>query len=477
MYLRNSNFNSMVLRLYVSILLLLTNTIEVSCAAEQPTQPSTLAVTAENPNIAQVSKQLLLKSVELNRFVLRYRLEADKQPKSRIWRYPLTQEVASSGHATYDIVAINQYGSHMNDPDLINKNALRGGQNASLVGSTVAGGGSALELSATFMRALMNKKQGYDPIGSEQHFLSCLKEIDGLIAQRDRIASTFEDENTRQILLLEGKILHELRNYQVAEFLAFHEDMTGYLSYEGTYYFLDVATRTLEACSSIYSLKALHNEKYAGTSSILFTIGGVAVMASPLVASAVGYMVKKHNRQRFLHKFNEQITTNSAALQDDLHHLQTLRDLAATQSSASIGRLSERLSLYTTEGKSFQSALEQETKQARIRSKVAIQSNIFGPLIGSTTVTQGILKMTAYFDYKHLPTTPDKLVIADKLYYAGSIVGLVGSAASFSITASLLASSLHYRQQLAREKRLPRHLLEQRLAYLDEMEKEINAMP
>jgi hypothetical protein len=426
--------------------------------------------------LADISKQILLKSIELNRFSLQYRLEADKQPKTRIWRYPLSQEVAPSGYITADVIGISQYGSHWSNPEAVSEPSLRSGYITSLIGSSVSGAGSGLEFTATVLRAIENKKKGYDPIGSERRFLTGLKELDVLIDKRDSIASSYSDGDTRQMLFLEGSIIRRLRNYQVAEFLTFHQDMTGYLAYEGAYYLFDVATRALGVSSSICSIRGTYDTRYLGPASILFTLQGAGVMISPLAATFVGYLTKRHNRHRLLRKLNEQICINSTALEDDLQKLQALRKEASPQTMTSVGKLSKRLFLYTIEGYLFQTALDQETKQVRIRNKVAIQSNIFGPLIGSTSIAQGILKMIAYYDYRRPPTTFHKLCVAGHLSYAGSLIGLPGASASLGITGFMLGNSLLHNHKLAKEGHLPKQLLEKRLAYLDELETEVRQM-
>jgi hypothetical protein len=453
------------------VVLLLSHTVLPSYCAESATAAA-VANTDDYKKLSSVSKQLLLKAIELNRYILLYRLNADKQPKTRIWRYPLSQEVAPACIGASDIIKIDQFGRHMNDPLNVSTQALRAGFNTALVGATISGAGSGIEFTSTLMRMFANKINGYDTSGSRRHFIECLKEIDRLLAQREAVANSFNDGKVKEILVLENTIMHELRNYQIAEFFAFHGDMTGNLAYEGTYYSLDVVSRTLQATTQICALRGIKQPQYAGAATIILTLSGISIIAAPLVATAVGHIVKKRNQRKFLRLLKEEVRLDAATLQQNLARLQELKDQAPEWPSE-LPQLSQRVAIYTNAGKFFQSQLQQETDSARLRGKVAIQSDIFGPIIGSINTTQGILDMTSYYDYTRIPTTLPRLTTADKLSYSAAILGVTSSAASLTITAALLYSSLSLQQRQTKEGRLPTQILQQRLASLDRLEEEI----
>jgi hypothetical protein len=130
----------------------------------------------------------------------------------------------------------------------------------------------------------------------------------------------------------------------------------------------------------------------------------------------------------------------------------------------------QRLAVYTESDSLFVKQLDNETRVMRRLQEVALQTNIIGPPIGGTLMTQGILGTVGYYKY---PRRPRKLL---NLGYAGAIVGTVGTSANVVGTAAWLLSSMVYEHKLQRDKQMPEQLIKARLDHLDDLQKVLVAL-
>lgn len=426
-------------------------------------------------DVQGITQKILLKAIELNRFIIHYRLETQKQPKTRRLRYAASQEGGLALLMAYDILTTEQFGKGRRDPLKISIPTVRKALNCALVGESVALGGSVLELGSNFLKSVKDKKNGFDSKTANNFFFKTLRELDDLSLERDRVVEANSSHPAYELLATEGKVLHALRDYYVLEYATFYKEARGIKVYENTFYFLNAATNSVGLASILCGLKSLSVPKYNGPANILFIGAGAIAISAPLLATAAGKGIARHANHVLVKVLHKEPTVDYTALEASRAHLKELVASTDQTSLQSVGPIEERMALYRTADKGFQATLAAESKQLRHLRKVAVESNFFGPLIGGAVMTQGILGTRAYYRYGKNPTLSNARK-STVLNYAGSIVGLTGFASGLGITAEGLVANAIYDRRLKKKHQRPEDLLEDHLKLLDKVEISVKAM-
>ncbi len=479
---------------------------------------------------SDLTKELLLNGIELERFSLNYRLESARQPKFRRLRYFLSQETAAAGILAFEIVGDQQFGRGKNgllavspkdvagrlrqavallqakagsnstplllDPKSLNgsvptplklavgnhlktvggslltisPNALKGATATVTTTSIIGGAGSCLELASNALLAIKNKKRGFDPHSANKFVADKLKQIDAILAKRNALVQAHSDYPGYARAVLEGKILQELRNAFVEEYSTFHADARQFAALTNMYYFLNACTYALGATGGGLAYKAVKQPTLNGPANILFIVTGAMFMATPIVATLTGKIVRKQAYDSFCKQIGEKPDYDPTELTADRAKFEQL--LAQAKEGNLIPELPgvDRAAIYTDSQDRFTAQLKSETAIIGHLDKVAFQSSLFGPIIGSTLMTQGIIGTNGYYKYTYNP----KKQFAD--YYAGAVVGTVGGGLAVVATTASLLAEWSYENKLRKQNRMPSQLIEERLKHLDELEKSVRAI-
>lgn len=424
------------------------------------------SATADNftQQYTAITKQVLLKGVELERFSLNYRREAFKQPKFRRLRYFLTQETGASCILAFEIIADKQFGIRKHHPLRISSSALHGAFTTAMVGAIIAGAGSCLELSSNTLLAIENKRHGFDPASANRFVISRLKELDQLLAEREALVAAHHDHPGYARAVVEGRIISELRQAFINEYGHFHADARGYATVSNLFYVFNAATTAIGATAAGIAYKSVTEAKLVGPANILFIVTGSLAMASPLLSTAAGSLIRQHDYNSVLRKLGEKQKLDPSQLTADRLQLEQLLPDSQGSLMPALPAV-DRLALYTESDQLFQKQLANETHILRHLEQVAIESNLLGPAIGGCLMTQGILGTVGYYKYTFRPR---KLL---NLSYNGAVIGTAGAGLAVVATAASLLASWSYENRLRKENRLPAQLIEQRLAHIDEVEK------
>lgn len=476
--------------IFCQFLLLCTVSSYSTAAEQQQQQQRSLAqsvvekfIDADQVHLGTVTRLLILKAIEFNRFILHYRLESDKQPKFRLWRYFLAEEALAGCNVGYDTILVGQLGTHLSTPQAVSRSALRSAMTTSLIGTTIGASGSVIELSSNVIRGFKNRSRGFDVPTATRYFVRILREFDDLMAERDYIVQLHRSDNSYNTFVLESKVYRQLRNFYLHEFLQFHEDTAAYRNYETAFYALNAIGDSSAASAALVGLGGLRQSGPNLASNIMYTTSGAFVTIAPLLSSAVGSLVKKHTHRLLLRQLGPLPEVDIKELQDDVQKLEALN--AATMhddNSLSTVQIALELARFTQTGQHFQSLLEEETAHLKTLSKVAVQTNTLGPAIGATALTEGFLGTIGSSgaskspNYGQFSSSTGFSKSAVALNFAGAITGLAGSATSATANIGILRAHARYTRRLAREHRAPEQLALRRLEILDNLEDATEAM-
>lgn len=436
---------------------------------QQLTLPACAADDDFSRRYTQLTKKIMLSGIEMERYSLKYRLANSRQPRFRRLRYFLGQETGAACGLAFEIVDTEETRKGKRNPLKISQPALKRGLTTAMVGSTIAGAGSAFELTANLAHGIKMRKEGYGSKAANEFIASHLKEIDALLAEREALVSSQPNHPAHERAVVEGRVLACMRDAFVQEYAEFYANTKGYHAFQNSFFLLNSGYNAVTAVAAGYGLGGVSQPKYNGTTNILFIVAGAMASASPVISTATGIMVRKCAKRSLQKKLNETPDFKLSDLSEQQRLLEQMLPGAQGSLMPSLPATA-RAAMYTQSNQLFQKQFNAETRTARHLEKVALQTSELGPVIGSTLMTQGILGTVGVYKY---PTRPRKQLA---LLYDGAIVGTVGTSMAVVGNAAWLLMSWSYERRLKKQNRLPAQLIEQRLQHLDELESTVSAL-
>jgi hypothetical protein len=444
-------------------------TLQAACVSPSLAEPTLTSSANFSQEYTGVTKKILLVGIELERFSLNFRMESARQPKFRRLRYFLAQETGAACGLAFEVVGDDQFGKGRRRPLQVSKPALHGALATAMTGSIIAGSGSCLELGSNLLQSIKNKRHGYDHRTANKYVVAKLKEIDQLLAQREAIVASHSDIPGYERAVVEGRILHEMRNCFVNEYSHFNADTASYLAFQNLFFLLNASYNAVGAVGAGVAYKAVNTPRLNGPANILFIVSGGMAAVSPLVSSLGGKLVRKQASDSLAKELIEKPNFDAGAFAAQCKKLEELPPVGEGSLIPSLPA-TQRLALYTQSDDLFQKQIESETKTMRKLEKVAVQTSLLGPVIGGLLMTQGILGTYGYYNYT---IRPRKQI---NQYFYGSVVGTVGTSMAVVGNAAWLLSSYSYEHRLSKKKELPVQLIKERLEHLDDVEKTVVAL-
>ncbi|MCA0315783.1 MAG: hypothetical protein LCH63_18340 [Candidatus Melainabacteria bacterium] len=444
-----------------------TNSTDITTGAD--TAASAISGDEFSRQYTQLTKKILSESIALERYSLNYRLENTKRSRACQLLYFGSQEASAATLLAFEVIAMKEFDKGRKRPLTINQNNLKGGLRAAQVGSIIAASGSGMQLAVNAARYIKAKQKGYDTASANRRVTEKLKEIDRLMAERDKLISANTAHPGHGRALIESKILLALRESFVDEYAQFSANSRSEAAARNLFFLMNCSYNVIGAVGAGLGYKAVTEPTWNGPSNICFTISGAMAMGTPLLASALLWT----ERQLILKAQKKRKLSQEASLQELEKEIRNLHAVDGDNTGALIPTLpsTQRFALYSQSGSLFTKQLENEMTTIHRLNKVAVQSSVTGPIIGGLLMTQGILGTRGY--YKYFPSRPRKQL---DLGYKGAIVGTVGSSLALVGNVAWLLASINYENRLRKNNSLPEQLIADRLKHLDEVEKIVSAL-
>ncbi len=415
-------------------------------------------------NLSELTSEILLKEIDLERYYLKYKIAANKEPRLRELRYFLGQQASLGLFMAGDIATINDTGKHLDSPENISVKSLKGAIKTELIGSIIGGASSTFELCSNSFTAWKNAKHKRNPNSVKRVIKSRLEELSNLLNEREILVEQQKASPAYRIFVTESTLLKCYRDACLAEFAQIYADLKSYQSSENVYYFLSAAYYSLYSAAAGLAYSGFRNSQYISPSIVTGMIGdGLSILSAPASFFSKkilnAYYSKKIYKQ--FHEKVYDIDTLSDRALTDLHNC-VLHSEDATLAKAGPVRL--RLMAYDLWCQRYDEYVSKETEQLRRYNKIALQSVIFGPIISGSFLAQDLLGAAAYYGNK------DRLRTANNLTFAGAITAGAGSALGIGASTWYFVDETLNKKRLKKEQKLPEQLLQQRLKTLDEIE-------
>lgn len=420
--------------------------------------------------IEHYTTEILLKEIDLERYYNKYRLISSSDPKFRYHRYFLLQQAAAGLTLGSYIGSCTDLGRNLTTPDRISRRTAENTTKVGFIGVVFQGGSSAIELASNISTTIKHKVKKVDPKSTAKNIQTRLNEIDSLMAQRSSLVEQIENKEGADILRAEGRVLKYFRDWCLNEFADIYADAKSYQASNSVYYVLDIASATLYGASYLISLRALDKPHLFNPSAKVGIVGdGFGIASAPVASWTYSYLFKYH-RKKLGKNMNENFYDPEETAKAEILALKSRVERSQALSQSLLDNIHARLSLIDFWSCEYDDFIAKTTLEDRRFQKVALQSNISGPIISTAFLAQDIMSLVAANSLKNKPMK------ATTLGFISTIPPLVASGASLLLTTYWAVDEGIHQHILKKKGHLPDQLVARRFATLGEVETKIQQL-
>lgn len=453
-----------------------TNAVPDTSANFAPDSIATLPANSDAPRaVEELTRQILLKEIALERFNLNYKQNAAKQGRWKGLRYSLWGISNSALGLAGGITSVYNRGIHVNRASQVKGGLQENANTLSMIGSIIGAGAAGQEMLINGWHEFQAYKKGFSPGIARKHVFGILADMERLQSQRDALVK-MEQSNPSlapqaRVHEIEGRVIDDLKDQSLLEFKRFHLGARKLLSFQQMQYFFDIASNSTAAIGYNFAFLSLYRKRRVWNyrAGVMLTISGALVMGGPLVSRVFSRVVSRYHGSTLKESIAAAENKDLSKLEKDMRELESFcrqdKDYCPTIYSAL-----ERCKGYGERSRIFQNQLQQASEQLAKSRLIATENVAAGLYTGGSRVAGGILFIIpGYLQlYNRSGERPTK--VTNDLLLASGIIGLPASAFKLADTVRIQGRGEYDRWKLAKEGRLPGQLISTRLSQLDEME-------
>lgn len=463
------------MRLFSSLLVVILLVSQPALAQEQSSSPviegGESAALAQISEVARLSLLVLRKEIELQRFNIAYRLNVAKQGRWKGLRYFLSQETNAALSLSGGVIGVNERFKNFESVNKINVRNLETGNILSIAGQAVGAAGSGLEFAINTHHHLQARKMGFSTKKANAYVRQLKVEIDDLLQKRSLMAKELEGKvSATQIAIVnaEGKVLDDIRDLALAEYVQFMSGQTSYLGFQQALYLLDITRNTTGALGNLFAyISNVQGDPTLNTEAgILFTANGALTVATPYLSRAIGYAVRKLKKNSVRDIADKTVDADVQQLCSDIDVFQSL----CKDSTLKTVNAVYRAALYDSHGNQFLKQLALSTRETNARNYAAVENVTAGTAVGATKLAAGVEFIVAGARYSDSKRRTNVLIST-----AGT-ASLVGTSISLLDNIRIQLKTEKNNRRLARNKQLPSQVLNDRMRHLEELDSQIASL-
>lgn len=429
----------------------------------------------ENGSVRQLTRQILLKEIALEKFNLNYRLNAAKQGRWKGPRYALMIEANNAMGITGGIIGTVERGRHLHSSQRVSRAIQQQANFIPAIGNILATSAAIVEFNINTWHEFLAWHKGFSPGQATRHVLGLKAEIDRLLAERDALVKADSNASRAQAEMLEGKVLRDLRDLSMLEFERFHVGARRTIAFQQAQYLFDMCKYSTNSVGFYLAYLALHrrDRAYNQRAGFLFDVSGALTVAGPILSRAFGAMAAEYTRYGLRHKhINDVETRQVAVLQQDQTALESAMRNQVDNTEVDV----DAAAVYGDRTKRFQDQLDATAKE-RAKGRLTATQNVgSGIYVGGSKIASGVL-FTILGHKRYRKGNKDQTAsrVTNHLLFASGVIGLQASSFSFADTLRIQVQSEIARHKLAVAHRLPAELMAARLKQLDALEAKLQS--
>ena len=428
----------------------------------------------------QLSRAILLKEIELERYNLHYSQEVAIQGRWKGWRYG-TLQIANNGLGLAGAITGTSYrGARLDDAAKVKPAIQEQANFVPEIGAYIGAGAAAMEFGINGYHDIVARRHGFGPADAYRKVSVLKADIDKLLTEREAVVKI---ENSAapfsmhaEVDAAEGKVLRDLRDQGLEEFERFHVGARRLIAFQQMQYFLDFSKYTLNGLGYEFAALSLHRHRrrYNGNAGALFVVSGAVTIAAPVISRFTGKgvaLLTEHKLRPIVGDAN----TTAQNLEQDLATLNAL--LKTTQAAPdSIQRTVDRSGMLAVHQQAFSKEVSSQKKKLADAKLSATQNVFSGFYVGGSKVASGVLFCIVGFNHDYNVKTDRANHVTNDDLFAASVIGIPATSYSILDTLRIQVKGEINRHKAKINGTLPSQLVAACLTQLDEQEKRINTI-
>lgn len=430
--------------------------------------------------IDELTKQILLKEIELQRYNLHYSMEVAKQGRWKGWRYAFFQEINSGMGLSGSIISVVNRGQALEKASRVKLHPQLAANYIPMIGSIIGASAAAGEFGINTYHEVMARANGFSPAAAVRKVTALQRDIDALMAKRDALTSIEASDPTLQghvvVDVVEGKVLKDVRDQALQEFERFHLGARKTLGFQQSQYLFDVAKNVTNAVGCQWAYLSLKNKHriWNGRAGVMFTISGQLTCYAPVLSRLIGKGYGEFTKLGMKNLSKEAKESNIDKLSADLDALDAIVK-AHREGNPEVATTVALQGHYDSHEKFFTDEIRSAQKKVDASKLTATQNIGAGLFVGGLKTASGVLFLVPGFNPNYNKSDARSSHVTNDLLFTSGVLGLPSGVFSMLDTLRIQVRGEINRHKAAKEGKLPGQIAVARLKELDQMERRIKS--
>lgn len=430
--------------------------------------------------VDELTKQILLKEIELQRYNLHYSMEVAKQGRWKGWRYAALQEINTGMGLAGAVISTANRGQALEKASRVKLHPQLAANYIPMIGSIIGAGAAANEFGINTYHELIARSHGFSPGAAVRKVEGLKDEIDTLSAKRDALIKVESADPALQgcvaVDQVEGKVLKDVRDQALQEFERFHVGARKTLAFQQSQYLFDIAKYTTNAIGCNWAYLSLKNKHriWNGRAGVMFTISGQLTCFAPILSRLIGKGYGEFTKLGMKGITKDAREANIATLSADLDALDAIVS-QRKQYNKEVEAAIVNQGHYDTHEKAFTDEIQAAKKKSDAAKLTATQNIGAGVFVGGLKTASGVLFIVPGFNPNYNKSNARSSHVTNDLLFTSAILGLTSGTFSMLDTLRIQVQGEINRHKAAKAGKLPGQIAMARLKELDLMEKRLKA--
>lgn len=430
--------------------------------------------------IDDLTKQILLKEIELQRYNLHYTMEVAKQGRWKGWRYAAFQEINSGMGLAGAIVSTVNRGQALHKPSRVKLHPQLAANYVPMIGSIIGASAAANEFGINTYHEVVARSRGFSPAAAVRKVTGLKDEIDTLSAKRDALIKKEAADPSLAAYVaiddIEGKVLKDVRDQALQEFERFHVGARKTLAFQQSQYLFDIAKYTTNAIGYNWAYLSLRNRHriWNGRAGVMFTISGQLTCFAPILSRLIGKGYGEFTKRGMKGVTKDAQEADIAKLSADLDALEAIVNQRKQYNREVEGAIVNQ-GHYDTHEKAFTDEIQEARKKTDAAKLTATQNIGAGLFVGGLKTASGVLFLVPGFNPNYNKSNARSSQVTNDLLFTSAILGLPSGVFSMLDTLRIQVRGEINRHKAVKAGKLPGQIAMARLKELDQMEKTLKA--
>ncbi|MCA9804722.1 MAG: hypothetical protein KC777_22280 [Cyanobacteria bacterium HKST-UBA02] len=431
--------------------------------------------------IDSLTRDVLLKLVELERYGIKYNQISGKQGRWKGWRYGFFGEANLGLGLAGGITSVVNRGGNLSRPSRVNVHLQESANYMPMIGNLIGAGGAGIELGLNGWHEFQAMRQGYSPTQARKRVKELRTEIESLLDERSKtIQSAFSVETLKaraELDQAEEKVLRDLLAQSLQQFERFYIGKRRLIAFQQMQYLFDISKNVTSAVGYQFAYDSLRRKHriYNGRAGIMFVVSGALFTAGPVLSRGFGKLMA--DRHRRLLKPTTQVAEEQTLERLKSDHAILDKYCMASKCDKADLVVDRSASIYASGEKHFEDEIGRAEKAEDKAKLIATQNIAAGTFVGGTKIASGVLFIIPGYNRRYNVNSGGKAARGtNDFLFTSSLISIPATSFAILDTLRINIQGEINRKKLKEKGELPGQLAQTRLDELDQIEKRVKAI-